>query len=214
MRTRRTSSSAMVVAAAALLLSGCAGQGAGTSDQIAGAGPEKAVAPSASAPSDLIERPAIELPRDMRNTFEDRETGSTVKDAVLADSARRIGTIDQAISSGDVKRSGMAFYSADEALGAAYRYARAFLDRGDTWTGTVRYFDRKVTYLKGRTATLTYCVDESEAFAKDRGSGKVARNAASARSFVAYETDLERTGEGVWRTTSVKAERGAAACRP
>ncbi|WP_063792558.1 hypothetical protein [Streptomyces atriruber] len=213
MRTRPTCP-LMVVAAAVLLLSGCGEEAADGPDVIAGAASEHAAAPPTSAPAAEIKRPTVTLPGDMKNTFEGPRTGNAVKDAVLADTERRIGSIDQAISSGDMKHSGLAFYSTDEALTAAYRYTKAFLDRADTWTGTVRYFDREVTYLKGATATSTYCVDESRAFVKHRRTGKTERNAASARSFVAYETDLVRNGDGVWQTTSVTAERGAAACRP
>ncbi|MCF3125589.1 hypothetical protein IPZ68_38730 [Streptomyces arenae] len=215
MRTRLTSPLTVLVAAT-LLLSGCGGEDAGRPGEIAGADVDKgaqSVAPS-PAVDDGIVRPEIRLPADVKNTFEGAVTTDPVKKAVLADNERRLGTIAQAITSGDTKTSGMGFYSAGMALESASAYVKGGLDKGLTITGTARFYDRVVTVHNARSASLSYCADETRVFVKERGTKKPKKDPVTRRSYVFYETELVKNKKGVWQTTSVESARGSTRCLP
>ncbi len=110
---------AAVAAASALLLTACGGGGDdGSDDEIEGleentdAGGEESEEPSPSATEDDgIDRPEIELPDDVNNVFEEVDTDDPVELAVLADHERRVNSIDEAITSGDMNRPALGFYS-------------------------------------------------------------------------------------------------------
>ncbi|MFE6522428.1 hypothetical protein [Streptomyces sp. NPDC057794] len=64
------------------------------------------------------------------------------------------------------------------------------------------------------TAALAYCADESKAFDKLRKSDKVEKNPVSKDSYVAYNTRVQRTTQGIWQTTSLLSDRGSDKCTP
>lgn len=220
MRTRRTTAAATALTAAvALLLSGCGGSDAADAkdgDRIAGAdaGTETGSAtPSASAADDGIERPQIRLPSDVRNVFEGARTGDARKDAVLADNERRINSIDEAITVDAKKYPALQFYSKGDALMSAASYIKSFRDEARSFTGTTRYYDREVTFLKDGAASVTYCMDATQTYPKDRGTGKVDRSVkASPSDYVFYSTRLEKNSEGVWQTATVSSTEAAEQC--
>ncbi|GAB2876825.1 lipoprotein [Streptomyces deserti] len=217
MRTRTTTAAtAALTAAVALLLAGCGGgdsQDSG-SDKIAGADTGSSSAkPSTSATADTIERPEIKLPKDVVNVFEDTQTGDAKKDAVLADNERRINSIDEAITVDAPKHPALAFYSKDDALLSAASYIKSFYDDGRSFTGKTRYYDREVTFLKDGAAAVTYCMDATQTYPKDRKTGKVDRSVkASPSDYVFYNTLLEKNAKGVWQTTSVTSTEAAKRC--
>lgn len=219
MRTRSTTTAAAaaLTAAATLLLTGCGGSDGGDSgkDEIAGAGAgsSASASPSASATADSIERPKIELPKDIENVFEGGSTGDAKKDAVLADNERRINSIDEAITVDAEKHPALEFYSKKDALLSAASYVKSFYDNGRSFTGKTRYYDREVTFLEDGAAAVTYCMDATETYPKDRKSGKVDRSVeASPSDYVFYNTRLERNAQGVWQTTSVDSTEAAKRC--
>lgn len=81
-------------------------------------------------------------------------------DAVLRDSAEYLRTIDEAIGQQDPQSELVAFYSVDSAYAGSVEWINGFVEDGTTVTGTVRYFDRKVTFEADGSASLTYCADE------------------------------------------------------
>jgi hypothetical protein len=216
-RRPRLLATAAVGAAAALLLTACGG-GDGKpegNDKIAGAdtGSETSASPGASGTASGG-RPSIELPSDARNVFENETTGDVKKDAVLADNARRIESIDDAIFQGSVNTEALGFYSAEGALDSARTFVKGYLDDERSWTGTTRYFDRQVTFRPDGSAALVYCADESKSFLKNRKTNKAEKTPTSADSYVLYNTRLVRSPHGVWQTVNVISKRGAAQCRP
>ncbi|MGW1625949.1 hypothetical protein [Streptomyces sp. NPDC002172] len=219
-RRSRLFTTATAGVTAALLLAGCGGGDGGkdnSNGKIAGAdtGASTSASPSASASAaDSVGRPKITFPSTASNVFEDQKTGDPAKDAVLADSALSVNSMDEAIFQGSTSTQALAFYNADKALGAAITYVQGYIDKGDTWIGKTRYFDRKVTLSGAKDAYVTYCSDESESFLKNRKTGKVKNTPTTADSYVLYHTKLTKNAKGVWQTTDIVSNRGDKACQP
>ncbi|MFA3873601.1 hypothetical protein ABS735_07915 [Streptomyces sp. MMCC 100] len=220
MRTRTTTATAAAaLTVAALLLTGCGGSDSDDSgkDDIAGAdtgaSASASPSPSASAGEDGVDRPEIKLPKDIVNVFEGGETGDPKKDAVLADNERRVNSIDEAIVVDAEKHPALEFYSKDDALMSAATYIKSFYDNNRSFTGKTRYYEREVTFAKDGSATVTYCMDSTDTYPKDRKTGKVDRSVkASPNDYVFYNTRLEKNAEGVWQTTSVSSTEAAERC--
>ncbi|MGI5426369.1 hypothetical protein [Streptomyces sp. CA-179760] len=210
---------AALTASAALLLTAC-GSGGGdesSSDKIAGAdsAEKPSASPSGSASADGIDRPAIKLPSDMKLDFEGRQTGDATKDAILADNERAESTVWQAMASGDMKKSGIAFYYTDNALVGVYEYVKGAIEKKTSWAGTLRYFDRKVTVFDDKkSAALTYCVDESKADLKNRETNKMQGTKTTPNSYVFYNLGLKKNEDGVWQTWDLTEDRGSQKCQP
>lgn len=209
---------AALTAAAALLLTACSSgdDSPKGNDKIAGADSSataKPASPSATA-SDPAGRPKIALAKDMENVFEGGKTGDPVKDAILHDNAQRISSLDDAINARSLQRPAFGYYNAADAALSAAKWVQGFFDSGITWTGKVRYYDRKITSLKNNVATLTYCSDESKSYNKDLKTGKKSGEVAnSADSLVFYNTRLKKDNEGVWQTTNVFSQRASKRCQ-
>nr|WP_206439887.1 hypothetical protein [Streptomyces scabichelini] len=208
-----------LTAAAALTLSACGGGDSDSSkdnDKIAGADvgdAEKSPSPSASPSADAA-RPKITFPSGAENVFEDQKTGDATKDAVLADSALSVNSVDDAIFQSSVDTKALGFYNAGKALSSAITYANRYINDNETWTGETRYFDRKVTLSGNDEAYVTYCSDESKSFIKNKKTGKIQKTPTTKDSYVLYNTKLAKNAEGVWQTTDVVSTRGHKACQP
>ncbi|MFD4604888.1 hypothetical protein ACFWPQ_43600 [Streptomyces sp. NPDC058464] len=219
-RRSRLLTTATAGVTAALLLAGCGGgdgDKSDSNDKIAGAdtGASTSASPSASASAaDSSGRPKITFPASASNVFEDQKTGDATKDAVLADSALSVNSMDEGIFQGSTSTKALAFYNADKALGAAITYVQGYIDKGDTWIGKTRYFDRKVTLSGAKDAYVTYCSDESKSFLKNKKTGKVKNTPTTADSYVLYHTKLTKNSKGVWQTTDIVSNRGDKACQP
>jgi hypothetical protein len=215
---RRTLPAATALAAtAALLLTACGGGGDSSkgNDKIAGAGTGSptSASPSASA-SSAAGRPKITFPTDAKNVFEDQKTGDATKDAVLADSALSINSVDEAIFKGSTSTKALGFYNADKALSSSITYVQGYIHDADTWVGETRYFDRKVTLSGANKAYVTYCSDESKSFIKNKKTKKVDRTPTTANAYVLYHSALTKSADGVWQTTNIVSNRGDKACQP
>ncbi|GAB2876637.1 hypothetical protein GCM10027074_50860 [Streptomyces deserti] len=165
-----------------------------SSGKIAGddTGATASASPSVSASADGINRPEIKLPDDMKMVFEGRQTGDAGKDAILADNARAVSTVWQAMAYGDLKKSGMGFYCTGTALTGVYDYAKNNIARNIRWAGT-RYYDRQVTVFDKTSAAVTYCVDQSQADLKGRKTNKLQGTKTSSDSYVYYTQAGRRT---------------------
>ncbi|MGW1004890.1 hypothetical protein [Streptomyces sp. NPDC002520] len=217
MKRRSVPVTAALATTAALILTAC-GSGGGSAkagDKIAGAdtGSPTAASPGASA-SSTTGRPEITFPSNAKNLFEDQKTDNATKDAVLADSAMSVNSMDDAIFKGSTDTKALGFYNADKALNAAITYVQGYIDKNDTWVGETRYFDRKVTLKGAKQAYVTYCSDESKSFLKNKKTDKVDNTPTSADSYVLYHTSLAKNEQGVWQTTSIVSNRGDKTCQP
>lgn len=208
---------AAFAATAALLLTACGGGGDSPkdNDKIAGAdqGETGSASPSASA-SDDIDRPDITLPSDVIDDFQNWKTGDATKDAVLADAGRAQTATNYAIVKGNPDEPALAYYRQGDALVSGAQWVKSFVDAGISYTGTVRYFDPKVTLYGSASAGVTFCTDESKAFNKNRKTKKVDRTPADKDAYVYYNTHLKKAKDGVWQTTELVSDRGNSKCTP
>jgi hypothetical protein len=218
MRTRATTTAAALTATAALLLTACGGSSGEdkANDKIAGAdtGTTASASPSASVSADGVDRPEVTLPEGDNLVFDPETTGDVKADAVLKDNAEYLRAIDEAIGKQDPKAESVAFYSKDSAYVGSVQWISGFVKDGITVTGTVRFFDRKVTISEDGSAALTYCADESKGYTKDVKTGKVNVTEATKDSYVFYNDRLRRNDKGVWQTTKSISQRGSEACQP
>ncbi|MDQ0295300.1 hypothetical protein ACIPPN_04860 [Streptomyces diastaticus] len=218
MVNRRLMPAAALAASAVLLLTACGGEDkSGDDDRIAGAGGGAETSAAADANSSPeAERPTVKLPKDMRNVFEGGGSGDPVEEAVLRDGEGRVNSLDEAIHTRSLERPAFGFYNTGEAARGAAVWVQGFYDDGITWTGTVRYYDRKVTVegKKKDKAVLSYCSDESKAYNKDLKTGKTSGEVENpVDSLVFYTTKLAKNDKGVWQTTDVYSKRGASQCQ-
>ncbi|WP_037911870.1 hypothetical protein [Actinacidiphila yeochonensis] len=209
---------AAVVVGVGLLLTACGGGGSGDSDKIKATGTTASASQSTSGPSPTptatgVPRPTITLPSGAQNVFEDQHTGDAKKDAVLADNQSWVDSMDEAILKGSSDTSHISFYSTGTAFESSVGYVKGYLGKKDTWVGTTRFFQRKVTFLKTGEASVVYCGDESKAFIK-HSDGTIDKSPATSNSYVLYNTRLAQNGQGVWQTEYVVSQRGAKECQP
>ncbi|CAL9446831.1 hypothetical protein [Streptomyces sp. enrichment culture] len=167
--------------------------------------------PTASASSG---RPTITFPSDAKNIFEYEKTGDVAKDAALRDSTLSVNAVDEAIFKGSTDTEALGFYNVDRALSGAIDFVLRYIKANDTWVGETRYFDYEVKLSGDNKAYVTYCSDESKSFLKNRKTGKVDDNPATADSYVLYRAALARNTENVWQTTDVVSDRGSEKCQP
>lgn len=221
MKSRTTLAAIALTATATLLLTACGGGGSESNDSgdskdnvtAADSGSPTSVSPSTSS-SSASARPKITFPADAKNVFEDRKTGDATKDAVLADSAMSVNSMDDAIFKGSASTKALGFYNADKALDTAITFVQGYINKNDTWIGETRYFNRKVTLAGADKAYVTYCGDESKSFIKNKKTSKVDRTPTTANSYVLYHASLTKNAEGVWQTTDIVSNRGDKACQP
>jgi hypothetical protein len=205
---------AALTAIAALLLAGCGTDSSTGNDKITGADEGNANAtssPSGSA-SRGAKRPKITLPSDVENVFENWKTGDATKDALLADVKERINATDAAIVAADPGSEALKFYYKGDALAGAAEWVQGYVDDGESITGTVRFYNPDLLMVDKDTAALAYCADETKAFDKDRKNDKAEKDPLSKDSYVAYNTRVQKTKQGVWQTTSLLSDRGNAKC--
>ncbi|MEU6125763.1 hypothetical protein [Streptomyces sp. NPDC047123] len=204
---------AAMTVAAVLSLSAC-GSDEGESkdnDKIAGAdsGDKKRDSPSPKSPDDGIDRPEIRLPKGVKSVFEGRKTGDPKKDAVLADNERRLDSIIEAVTVDAKEHPALKFYSSGDALLTAADYIQGFQEKNKSYVGTLRYYDRKVTFLKEGVAAVSYCEDGTKTYPKDLKTGEVDRSIPeSADDYGFYNTRMKKNAEGVWQTESVTYVEG------
>lgn len=214
---RRTLPVAVASAAtAALLLTACGGGETKSkdNDKITGADTGRPTASASAGPADNVERPDITLPSDVKDDFEGWKTGDDVKDAVLADAARAQTATNYAIIKGNPDEPALAFYRQGDALVSGAQWVKTFVDADISYTGTVRYFDPKVSVFSKNSASVIFCSDESKAFNKDLKTGKVDRTPATNDSYLLYSTRLQKSKLGVWQTTKLVSKRGDKTCTP
>ncbi|NUP39362.1 MAG: hypothetical protein HOY76_20685 [Streptomyces sp.] len=220
MRAPIASAATCTTLTAILALSACGGSdkaqdrptGTGTRTSTSPVTTTSATPPSPSPTASV--RPAITLPPDAKDVFEDRHTGDPVKDAVLADNEQWVMAVDDGLIQGTAATKPLGFYTAGIANGKTAVYIGGARKKNYSWTGTLRYFDRRATLEDDGTASVIYCSDESRAFLKDRTTGKVDHNATTSRSYVLYNTHLTKNAQGVWQTDNVSSVRGAKQCVP
>lgn len=215
MKRRPLPVAAALVATAALLLTAC-GSGddkSSDNDKIAGADSSESTSPTPPSASDGdAKRPRMNLPKDVKETFEGWTTGDAATDEILADAGLAQSAVTYAVTQGDPESPALSFYQADSALAGSRDWVKGIVDSGFTYHGAVRYYAPDISVFDKKSAGVSYCADESKAFNKNRKTNKIDKTPASDDSFVLYSTRLEKNSSGVWQTTTLESERGNKTC--
>ncbi|MFE1147105.1 hypothetical protein ACFW42_08240 [Streptomyces albidoflavus] len=199
---------AVLTASAVLLLTAC-GSGGGddsSSDKIKGtdAGAASAPAgPSASAAQDGVERPKITLSEEFQADFENWTNSDPKLQAIMDDGREQLRAKYAAAIHADVNSQAIAFYSSEATAASARTWVKQFVDDNDSIIGKVTVFDARALISDTGSGVLFYCVDERQASTKNRETGEIVKTPDTPDSVLQYRTRLDKTDQGVWKTTSV-----------
>jgi hypothetical protein len=208
-----------LTAAAALTLSACGGSDSDSSKdngKIAGADTgdsSTSASPNESAP-EPAERPKIELPSDLKFTFEWSKTGDEDKDAVLSDTEQSIQAVDMAIANQNPLDEAYLYYYEGEAAAQTEQYIKEYVKAKARTTGTYRYYNATVDVRDAGGASLVYCEDQGKAYDMYLKPKKIDKTAVTKNSYVLYAVQLLKNDQGVWAVEKLDSQRGSAKCQP
>ncbi|MFE6164165.1 hypothetical protein ACFQ7F_35200 [Streptomyces sp. NPDC056486] len=213
---RRLPLAVALTASAALLLTACGSGDDKNGDKAAGAGKQggNTASPNSSATKNASAGlPDFELPDDIKVDIEPSTTGDKAKDQILREQAegllaRQRIFVDLDPTSGYLTR----YYNGEARAFYVSEIKKAKAD-GRTITGTYRYYDRKVTQKSDDRAVVTYCEDQSKAFAKDIKTEKIKRTEPSPEDYTLITAVLRKTDHGTWLVQSFRGEESATECR-
>lgn len=164
---------------------------------------------SPSASTDGADRPEIKLPKTFDVAFEGWTNSDPKLQAILNDGKEELRAGYAAIIEADLKSDAMAFYNVGDALKSSRGWAKPYVDDDVTLVGKVRVFDPQVHISNEGFGVLFYCVDEGKAYTKGRKTGKVTGTPKGTNARLQYRMRLDKTEQGVWKTTTGETERGA-----
>ena len=199
MRARIALTAVCVTTSTVLLLSGCGSDSKKTDkiqDSQSGSPPTSAPVTTSPTATPAAGRPTITFPSYAKNVFEDQSTGNAQKDAILADNAQWVDSMDDAIFQGTAKTKALGYYSTGKGLELALTYVNGYIKDGSKWAGTTRFFDRKATVLGGGTASVVYCSDESKSYITNPKK-PTKHTPTSADSYVLYNAHMKKNAQGV-----------------
>ncbi|MFI1311549.1 hypothetical protein ACH4TS_15475 [Streptomyces albidoflavus] len=205
---------AALTVSAALLLTACGSGGSedGAADRIKGADRENGEAsPSASAPPSprASGQPEIELPDSFRMEFEGWTHSDPELQAILDGGREQLRADHAAVIEGDPEADYVTYYNREASLQASRKWIKQYVDADVTLVGRLKVSDPQVRINDSGAGVLFYCVDESAAFAENRETGERTGTPAGDSPRLRYRTLLEKSPQGVWRTTRAQTERGA-----
>jgi hypothetical protein len=202
---------AALTASAALLLTAC-GSGGGdkdSSDKIEGAGGgDKASASAEPSEKAKAGRPEIKLPSSFQMDFEGWTNSDPKLQAILDDGKEALRADHAAIIEGDPDASYVKFYNNPTSEASSRKWIKGFVDKDLTLTGKARVFKPQVRINSTGSGILFYCMDESKGFTKNLKTKEVAGTPKGESPRVQYQTRLDRTKDGVWKTSSSTTNRG------
>ncbi|MFC9848344.1 hypothetical protein ACFWFF_00630 [Streptomyces sp. NPDC060223] len=213
-RTMTTAAIAFTASTAlSLLLTACGGSDDSPSDDIKGAdtGTNSPSASASASAASAVKRPDITLPSDFKLTFEDWSSSHAVEQAVLDDAKEQLRAGYAAIIAKQPDGGpALAFYDTESSLAQDRQWIKTYSDKDLTVFGDLPAFDPEVTLGSNKTsASLNYCTDESKAYSRDRGTGKVEGNPAGTDPEIFYVVSLAKNAQGIWQNVSTRSERGA-----
>ncbi|MFE9333952.1 hypothetical protein [Streptomyces sp. NPDC006925] len=210
--TRSAVPLAAVAAAAALFVSGCGGgdDGDGKSGKIDGAEDAGKKSPSAESSSPGEKDVAgdfrtsdIELPDDVKLVFDWNQPSDPDKAAALDGAADYMRAQVHAVAEQDPKDPVLAKTTVP--LESAQEYAallvKAHVKDEVTVTGQDRYYREEVgDVVDENLAEVSFCVDQSDFFAKKIKNGKVLRTEENASSYMRFTMVMEKEKESeLWK---------------
>lgn len=209
--------SALALAAAVTLLTSCGSSDDGP-DRITGAkdsagdAKESPAASSSPAADDDPDAPRFAFPEDVTVEVESEPTGDAAEDAILRDHGYAVQSIRLGYAKQDPRLDVLERYLAGDALAGWRAGIDEFVADGKTVTGTVRYYDRDVTSHKGDVASVVYCEDQTNSYAKIADTGRVLRTEPSPDDFIRHVSTMRKTADGLWQMVHESDEQGAAQC--
>jgi hypothetical protein len=208
MKTRTTA------VVAAILGIGLAATGCSTKDDQPAAklGTSSSPSPTASPSPTGPPEPTFNLPADLKVTIEPDTTGDPVKDQILRTNGYLIKGVLQAMAGAGAKDTGYQPYVRGEAALGHARELREFVNAGWAPTGSLVFYQRKVTLKDPTHASVAYCEDQRYAYGKKRSTGKVEVTKPTKNSFIAHATTVEKSSNGIWQETSFIWKRKAEEC--
>ncbi|MEU1120742.1 MULTISPECIES: hypothetical protein [unclassified Streptomyces] len=207
---------AALTVSAALILTACGGGPAdegGDDDRIVGAetggaaGTDPTASPSRPAPR--TGRPTVALPSSFRVEFENWTNSDPQLQAILDDGKEELRSEYAAIIEADPRSEALAFYNTGASLKSARKWVQGFVGADHTLVGEGRVFAPQVHLSDEGFGVLFYCVDESKGYTKNRKTGEKKGTPKGTDPRLQYRTRLDKSEQGVWRTTTVETERGA-----
>ncbi|BBA97461.1 hypothetical protein RVR_3221 [Actinacidiphila reveromycinica] len=170
--------------------------------------------PASSTPEADPSAPTFDFPSDVTIKIDPDTTGDATKDAVLRDQAYGLDATYLAISKLDEKLPVFTNYVIE---GASEMWSESIASgrkNHRTVTGTVHFYDRKVTISSSTTAGVTFCEDQSASYDKDSKTGKVYTTTPSVNDFLSHSVFMRKDKAGTWRIATYNSQRGAARCKP
>lgn len=200
-----------LAASAAMLLTACGSGGSDdSSDKIEGAGDGGAKASASAEPSGKAKagRPEIKLPSSFRMDFEGWTNSDPKLQAILDDGREALRADHAAIIEGDPNASYVKFYNNPTSEASSRKWIKGFVDKDLTLTGEARIFEPQVRINSTGSGILFYCMDESKGSTKNLKTKEVVGTPKDQSPRVQYQTRLDRTKDGVWKTSSSTTKRG------
>ncbi|MEO3763301.1 hypothetical protein [Streptomyces sp. B8F3] len=209
--------SAVALAAAVTLLTAC-GSSDDKPDRITGAKEsttdteDSASASPSPAADNGADAPEFDFPDDVTVEVESEPTGDATEDAILRDHGYAVQSIRLGYAKQDPRLDVLERYLGGDALLGWRAGIDEFVADGKTVSGTVRYYDREVASQKGDVASVVYCEDQTDSYAKIADSGKVLKTEPSADDFIRHVSTMRKTADGRWQMVHESDEQGAAQC--
>ncbi|WP_309505627.1 hypothetical protein [Streptomyces phytophilus] len=208
----------MALAVAVTLLTACGSSDdepdriTGAKDSAAESDDSPSASPSPAADGDA-DAPEFDFPEDVEVEVESEPTGDGAEDAILRDHGYAVQSIRLGYAKQDPRLDVLEQYLGGNALQGWRAGIDKFVADGKTVSGTVRYYDREVTSRKGGVATVEYCEDQTNSYAKMADSGKVLKTEPSPDDFIRHVSTMRSTEDGRWQMVHESDEQGAAQCR-
>ncbi|WP_345662491.1 hypothetical protein [Streptomyces venetus] len=203
---------AVLTASMAVLMTACgSGGGDSTSDPIEGADSgdgKTSASPAASTSPGGVKRPEITLSKDFQADFQTWTNSDPKLQAILNDGREQLRAKYAAVINSDLNSQAVAFYSSEATQVSARKWIKQFVQDDDDIIGKVTAFNPKALISDTGSGVLFYCVDERQASTKNRKTGKVVKTPDKPESVLQYRTRLDKTSQGVWKTTSVTVVAG------
>ncbi|OUC98588.1 hypothetical protein [Streptomyces swartbergensis] len=211
-RPARLVTAALTVSTALLLTACGSGGDDSASDKIEGAAAgdgKTSASPSASASQGGVKRPEITLSKDFQADFESWTNSDPKLQAILNDGREELRSKYAAVIEADPESDAVAFYNSAATQATARKWIKQFTDDHDSIIGRVRVFDPQVHISDTGSGVLFYCVDERQASTKNRKTKKIVNTPDEPESLIQYRLRLDRSSQGVWKTTSLTTVPGA-----
>jgi hypothetical protein len=198
---------ALIVAVSLPALAGCKTGSAADplpTDSTASPGPSSGAPASARPPAG----PRLTFPRDVHLTFDYADTGDEAKDVLLHDweAGQRVFNAAETLPAPNFQL--LPRYHARRALAAAVGTLQTKRQRRQTIIGTRRFYEVDVRELTGSLATVVWCVDDSQFYARDMATGKAVVHHGPGDYYRVHGTLQHQPTSNIWVLIDVVSEVG------